>query len=124
MPGSKKQVRTAFRKAVFERDGYPCVLCGRPGKDRQGGDGHEKYHRLAEADLVPLDAHHITARHEMPGGGYVKENGITMCDSCHRQAESFHQTGSAPPGCSPEDLYARIGSSFEEAHRTSLELSD
>jgi hypothetical protein len=28
----------------------------------------------------------------MPGGGYVAENGISLCENCHQQAEVFHQT--------------------------------
>jgi 5-methylcytosine-specific restriction endonuclease McrA len=121
MPG-KKQVRAAFRAAVFCRDRYCCVVCGKPGQDRQGGDGHKVYHKSVPAEkLVLLDAHHITDRNEMPNGGYVKENGISLCDDgCHLLAEVYHKTGTAHPGFSPEDLYARIGTSFEEAYRASL----
>jgi hypothetical protein len=100
---------------VFRRDGYRCVACGRPGHDRQGGEEHAAYHRPG-VELVPLDAHHITDRHDMPNGGYVAENGITLCDEgCHRRAELFHQVGEAEPGFTPEDLYRLIGSSFVEA---------
>lgn len=73
--------------------------------------------------LVPLDAHHITDRTRMPNGGYVPENGITLCDDgCHRLVEVFHQTGIPALGFSPADLYARIGSLLEVAHTASLEL--
>ncbi|HEX4608697.1 MAG TPA: hypothetical protein VH092_10880 [Urbifossiella sp.] len=115
----KTQARAAFRSAVFRRDRYRCAACGRPGRDRQGGDGHRAYHPATPADrLVPLDAHHITDRHQMPGGGYVPENGIALCDEgCHRLAEVFHQTGTPHPGFAPADLYARIGSSHEAALR-------
>lgn len=124
MAGQKKQVRAAFRAAVFARDRYRCVLCGRPGKDRQGGDGHAPYHPgVPAADLVPLDAHHITDRHALPGGGYVTENGATLCDAgCHARAEAYHQTGAALPGAAPADLYRLIGSSYEEAYRASERL--
>src|SRR5215203_1562865 len=86
---TKKQLRAAFRKAVFQRDRYRCVTCGKPGKDRQGGEAHKQFHsHPADRDLVCLDAHHITDRHEMPNGGYVAENGITLCDDgCHLLAE-------------------------------------
>ncbi len=120
----KKQVRVAFRSAVLGRDGYRCVTCGTPGKDRQGGDGHRRFHPDTPDDrLVPLDAHHITDRTLMPSGGYVPENGITLCDGgCHRLAEVFHQTGTPHPGFSPADLYARIGSFPEAARKASSEL--
>ena len=73
----KKRVRAAFRSAVLERARYRCDMCGKPGKDRQGGDSHSKFH-ADDPSLVPLDAHHITDRNEMPNGGYVKENGISL----------------------------------------------
>lgn len=113
----KKQIRAAFRMAVFERDGYRCAMCGRPGKDRQGGSGHEQHHlALSYETLVLLDTHHITDRNEMPNGGYVLDNGISLCDeSCHALAELFHETGTAHPGFAPADLYTRIGSSYENA---------
>ena len=51
----------------------------------------------------------------MPNGGYVKENGISVCDDCHLKAEEFHSTGTAVEGFSPDDLYKKIGSSHEQA---------
>ena len=69
-----------------------------------------------------LDAHHITDRNEMPNGGYVPENGITLCiadddDSCHFKAEVWHRSGKTAffPGYKPDDLYALIDSSYEKA---------
>jgi hypothetical protein len=117
----KKEARAAFRAAVFKRDRYRRVMCG---KDRQGGDSHTMYHRgTPDEELVPLDAHHITDRNDMPNGGYVLANGITLCDDgCHFRAEIYHQTGTPHPGYSPAELYARVGSCYEEAHRASLAL--
>lgn len=100
MTSKKKQVRQAFRDAVFTRDGYRCKVCGNSDKETH-------------------DAHHITDRTEMPGGGYVKENGITLCPSCHEKAEVFHCTGTALPGWSPDDLYKVIGSNKALAVETS-----
>jgi hypothetical protein len=121
---NKKQVRAAFRIAVLKRDGYCCAMCGKPGKDRQGGDGHVQFHgKRSEGELAVLDAHHITDRNDMPNGGYVKENGISLCADCHVLAELHHQTGIAPPGFAPDDLYAKIDSSVELAHRASTALS-
>lgn len=120
---TKKQVRSAFRSIVMERDGYRCAMCGVAGRDRQGGNGHVRHHpNIVENELQLLDAHHITDRNQMPYGGYVKENGITLCDErCHRLAEVFHQTVTPHPGYSPDELYARIGSTFEEAVMASQE---
>lgn len=121
---TKKQVRAAFRIAVLKRDGYCCAMCGKPGKDRQGGDGHLPFHRTrGERELAVLDAHHITDRKDMPNGGYAKENGISLCADCHVMAELHHQTGTAHPGFAPEDLYAKIDSSVDLAHQASQALS-
>jgi len=97
-------------------------MCVNRGKYRQGGDGHTLYHKdVPDEKLVPLDAHHITDRNDMPNGGYVKENSISLCDDdCHLLAEVYHQTGIPHPGYSPTDLYTKIGVSFDEAYRASL----
>jgi hypothetical protein len=66
-----------------------------------------------------LNAHHITDRHEMPNGGYVLENGITLCDiqnGCHWKAEAFHRGEQVENGFSPAELYERIGSSYDCAY--------
>jgi predicted restriction endonuclease len=99
MSGDKKRTRQQFRDAVFERDGHRCRICG---WSIQVGD-------------VQLDAHHITDRNLMPNGGYVKENGISLCPAHHADAEVFHSTGTAKPGFAPDDLYRVIGSSYERA---------
>jgi len=100
----KRKLRAAFRAAVFERDGYRCVTCG---------EGSTK-----------LDAHHITDRNELPNGGYCVENGISLCEGCHKQAEMFHSTGEASEDFSPEDLYQKIQSSLDEAVIASKKLSN
>lgn len=94
MSVEKKRVRARFREAVFARDGYRCRVCGQVGPNGVG-----------------LDAHHITDRNLLPKGGYVAENGISLCAPCHEKAEVFHRTGTALPGWAPDDLYARVGSS-------------
>ena len=108
----KEQIRDKFRNDVFERDGYKCVMCGK-------GD-------------VKLDAHHITNRKQIPNGGYVKENGITLCDTfngCHWKAEQFNcnytveyviQTkGKELEAYTPTNLYKKIKSSYEVAYKKS-----
>ena len=100
---SKKKIRENFRNEVFKRDKNKCRVCGRSD--------------------VKLDAHHITDRSEMPDGGYIKENGITLCDSetgCHMKAEQFHLGNKVEEGFMPDDLYKLINSSYEIAYSKSL----
>lgn len=66
MENRKKLIRERFREDVFSRDNYRCRVCG---------------------NTFMLDAHHIINRNEMPYGGYVKENGISLCEDCHIRAE-------------------------------------
>ena len=107
MSAEKKRIRNEFRTETFTRDGHKCRACGwnafRPGE-------------------IELDAHHITDRNLMPNGGYVKENGISLCPGCHEKAEVFHSTGTALPGFSPAELYVMIGSSYEQAVKAAERL--
>ena len=98
----KKEIRNIFRNKVFERDHFQCRICLKKN--------------------CSLDAHHIKDRSEIINGGYVLENGITLCPDCHEKAEEFHRTGWASPGWFPEDLYKLIGSSLEKAIRASEKL--
>jgi 5-methylcytosine-specific restriction endonuclease McrA len=95
----KKAIRASFRDAVFSRDGNKCVIC---------------------AYAEDLAAHHISDRNEMPSGGYVKENGITVCAQCHLAAESYAETQN--PAFHPDRLYSLIGSSRQAAIRASQVL--
>lgn len=109
MSSEKKIIRKAFRDACYKRDGFRCAMCGmKSSKDK------------AEEEL---DAHHINDRRLMPNGGYVKENGISLCSECHEKAEVFHSTGTPVEGYSPEDLYKKINSSYELAVEASEKLS-
>lgn len=132
MAKRKALVRREFRDSVFERDNYCCVHCG-------AGPFYEMANDI-------FDAHHITDRSEMPNGGYVKENGITLCkealglsmvdgedglpdvefdnESCHMKAEKFHITEGKEwtKGMHPDDLYKKIGSSKELAIKQSEKL--
>jgi hypothetical protein len=101
---AKQLIRESFRTEVFGRDGHKCRVCKKSGY---------------------LDAHHITDRNEMPNGGYVKENGISLCDDCHWKAERYHINGGNEgiTGYLPEDLYKLIGSSKEKAIEASISLS-
>ena len=102
---NKKQIRSNFRSEVFKRDRFICKVCGKIGTE------------------LTLNAHHITDRAMMPNGGYVKENGITVCEEiCHMIVESYHVSGISKEGFSPEDLYALIKSSKQIAIEKSLKI--
>ena len=58
--------REEFKRAVFERDGYECVLCSAPA----------------------ADAHHVVERRLWPDGGYYIENGVSLCAVDHILAET------------------------------------
>jgi len=109
---TKKQIRNNFRYAVFSRDKYRCVKCG--------------FMSSPEKAKEELDAHHIMDRSIMLEGGYVKENGITLCKKCHVFAEDWHNSGEKlfKKGYHPNDLYKAIGSSFELACQKSKELEE
>jgi 5-methylcytosine-specific restriction endonuclease McrA len=97
---SKKEVRKKFKTEVFKRDKNTCQVC------------------KTKRPIEELDAHHITDRSEMPNGGYVKENGITVCIvDCHMMVEKFHITKGEfwVENLHPDDLYKIIGSSKELA---------
>ena len=99
----KQRVRENFRNAVFSRDNNKCKVCGSGGR---------------------LDAHHITDRNEMPNGGYVKENGISLCDECHIKAEVWHSSNKRKhvDGYHPNELYELIGSDYDLAKAKSEKL--
>lgn len=59
-----------WRKAVFERDGFTCQLCGQVG----GG----------------LQAHHIQHWSTNVDERYQVQNGVTLCEKCHRE---LHRKG-------------------------------
>lgn len=103
----KKLIRQTFRTEVFKRDKYTCRKCG---------------HEFGQFCPHTLDAHHITDRNEIINGGYVKENGISLCSECHEIAELYHQIGITEAGFHPDDLYVIIGSSKELAIKKSEEL--
>jgi hypothetical protein len=115
----EKRWRAAFRDNVLTRDGYKCVVCGEPGTNET------------------LDPHHITDRHDIPNGGYVVENGITLCNKpggCHEKAEAaLKDSGGLKFGrvdflvansLHPGSLYTKIGSSYERAIEASKRLGD
>lgn len=105
----KKLIRKHFRDSCYKRDKLTCVMCGL------------KASSLEEAEKI-LDVHHITNPKKIINGGYVLQNGISLCSDCHLKAEEFHSTGISYPGYSPEDLYKAINSNLEKAVEASKKL--
>lgn len=95
--------RKEFNEVCLERDGHKCVFCD---------------------ETKDLDVHHITDRHELPNGGYVITNGITVCPSHHWLCEQYHMTNECLPEYHPFELYKLINSSPEIAYRDSLKLDE
>lgn len=108
MGAEKKLIRKNFRDACYRRDKYKCAMCA--------------FQSSLEKAEAELDAHHVSDRNLLPNGGYVKENGISLCSECHIKAEVYHSTGVTHPGYAPEDLYKVINSTYELAVEASKKL--
>jgi len=103
---NKKEIRRAFRKAVFKRDDYTCQGCG--------------FVSSPETAIDELDAHHIIDRSELNENAYDPNIGITLCKAkCHLKAEKFHKTNGKEweEGFHPFDLFAIIGGSGSDLLR-------
>ena len=102
MSKDKKKIRENFRDSVFKRDKFRCVMCGLQATPQNVND--------------ILDCHHITNRNKMPNGGYVKENGISLCkDKCHLLAEEVEQGLATHSGFEIHNLYSIVESSYDKA---------
>jgi hypothetical protein len=99
---------------------YEATFCE---LNRHPPDGWEEAQRIIRMRLPALDAHHITPREKMPNGGYVKENGISLCPECHIKAEDYlHGVMYYFDDYAPTDLYKLINSSYELALEKSKKL--
>lgn len=63
-----------WRKTIYKRDGYRCKICG----NNKSGN---------------LRAHHIKPRHKYPELVIDLDNGVCVCDKCHKEIhyEGKHQ---------------------------------
>ena len=102
MSNRKKQIREDFKAEVFSRDNFKCRKCNNPA----------------------VDAHHIIDRNELPNNGYVKENGISLCEKCHKLAEVYHSTNKTKwvQGFHPNELFFLIYSSIWKAKLADLKF--
>lgn len=66
----------AFRKSIFERDGYKCKQCGDHGHKGRG-------------KTVKLHMHHIVPVCHDRSRVLDPANVITLCVECHRQTDTF-----------------------------------
>lgn len=66
--------RKKFREDCVKRDNNTCIVpsCNSRVDDEKDGEG---------------DIHHIIERKLWPNGGYIKENGVSICNYHHRLAE-------------------------------------
>lgn len=60
-----------WRDSVYTRDNFTCKCCG----DNKGGN---------------LNAHHLNSYSWYKEGRTDVENGITLCDSCHKEFHSIY----------------------------------
>ncbi len=59
-----------WRKAIFKRDNYTCVMCGNPSK----GD---------------IEADHIKSFAMFPELRFKLSNGRTLCSVCHKLTDNY-----------------------------------
>ena len=96
-----KRWRKQFNEDCLKRDNNKCRFCN---------------------DTDDLDVHHIIDRHEMPNGGYVMSNGVTVCNVHHNLCEDWHRGGGGIVAFSPIEVFKAIGSSYEQALEDSKNL--
>jgi hypothetical protein len=63
-----------WRNKVYKRDNFTCQKCG----DNKGGN---------------LIAHHMYSWNDHPKLRYVKNNGITLCENCHKKFHHIYGYG-------------------------------
>ena len=90
-----------WRKSVFKRDNYTCVLCG----DKKGSnlEAHCKQQHLEgnfDTYYIPLqkcvfcggdmaESDHIKPRYSFPELAFELDNGRTLCHNCHIETPTY-----------------------------------
>jgi DEAD/DEAH box helicase domain-containing protein len=102
------------RERTLERDGYRCRTCGSEARPGQGLHVHH---------IKPFrDYGYVRGKNEAYRLANELENLVTLCASCHRQAEAGQQTRSALGGlayalsnlaplflmCDPSDIHSNV----------------
>lgn len=102
MGKQQRDQRAHWREAVARRDGGRCVICGEPAEE----------------------IHHILERKLWPCGGYVLDNGATLCPRHHLAAEQTRlacnliraaagiRAIALPPGLPPTSCYDKWGNAI------------
>lgn len=65
-----------WRMAVFQRDNWTCQTCGIRSK---------------AGEPIYLQAHHIKGWAQYPELRFKVENGITLCEECHKLANKIQK---------------------------------
>jgi hypothetical protein len=79
-------IRVEKRAAIYERDSWECVYCGRGPRDRR---------RMSQAAVI-LTLDHLTPRSQ--DGSNAAANLVTACKSCNSSRKDRGWTDFAPGG--------------------------
>lgn len=77
-----------WRSDVFTRDGFTCVLCG----DSRGGNLHAHHCQKTLLEIITEYRIETTEHAASCEALWNINNGMTLCDKCHRQVHSKKRT--------------------------------
>jgi hypothetical protein len=129
-----KRWRIAFNQQCSTRDGNRCAMCGRANvkisvhhitdRHEMPNGGYSRSNGISLCDDKFTFETMPQAMRERLGIYEESDFNEDCAMSCHERAEIFHASGEElwMSGYLPDDLYKRIGSSFEQAKRDSESL--